>query len=226
MPLSKYKKIAIFLILIMLSISIYYAQHSSYLSFACFNERKEELLKYVQSNTTQSILLYVILYIITTVLSPSAALFALAGGFLFGVFKATMLIIFGATISGSITFLATRYLIGEQIQKTYATQLKKFNEELKHYGSYYFLVVRIIPVFPFFLINIIAGLTQVSFRTFAWTTALGIIPSTLIYTFAGCQLSAITSVRDILSPHLFAALIFLGLLALIPVLIKKRRNED
>ncbi|MBI2775184.1 TVP38/TMEM64 family protein [Candidatus Dependentiae bacterium] len=224
MIISKQKKITLFLILFLMSFAIYYAQHSSYLSFACFNEGKEELLIQVQNSQTKASLIYILLYIIVAMLTPSAAMFALAGGFLFGVLKATSFIIISATISGSIAFVATRYLLGRQMQNSYSVQLKKFNDELKKYGSYYLLMVRIIPIFPFFLINIIAGLTKIPFSTFVWTTAIGIIPGTVIYTFAGRQLCTINSPRDILSPHLFAALLCLGLLTLIPVLLKKRKN--
>ncbi|HEX2978301.1 MAG TPA: TVP38/TMEM64 family protein [Candidatus Babeliales bacterium] len=224
MIISKQKKITLLLLLLLMSFSVYFAQHSSYLSFACFNEVKEELLLHVQNSQTKASIIYILLYIVVTVLTPSAAMFALAGGFLFGVLKATAFIIIGATVSGSLAFFATRYLLGEQVQRSYSAQLKKFNDELKQYGSYYFLMVRIIPIFPFFLINIIAGLTTISFSTFAWTTALGIIPGTMIYTYAGRQLCTINSPRDILSPHLFAALFCLGLLALVPVLLKKRKN--
>lgn len=223
--LSPRKKITLFALLIVISCGIYFAHQSSYLSFAYFNQKKDELLYLVQTNELRASLIFIGLYILVTLFTPGAAMFSLAGGFLFGVLKATAFIVLAATISGSITFLIMRYLLGNAIQQKYALRLKNFNHELHHYGSYYLLMVRVIPVFPFFLVNSLIGLTKIPLTTFAWTTAIGIIPGTLIYTFAGKQIGTINSPRDILSLPLLFALICLGLLALIPVFIKKRQKS-
>jgi uncharacterized membrane protein YdjX (TVP38/TMEM64 family) len=223
------KKIVLIALLVCISLAFYFTQQSSYVSFAYFNEIKDQLLALAQRHPILAPMVYGIVYIIMTLISPSAALFSMIGGFLFGTLKATLFVVIAGTLSASLAFLATRYFIGNQIQQAYAHHLARFNKELVTYGMYYFIIIRIIPLLPFLLVNILAGLTRVPFMTFIWTTAFGIIPATLVYTFAGQELSAVRSPKEILTFKLFFAFCALALLALIPLLIQKligRKKES
>jgi uncharacterized membrane protein YdjX (TVP38/TMEM64 family) len=111
--------------------------------------------------------------------------------------------------------------VGTGIQEKYQSQLKKFNEELEKNGTSYLLTLRLIPAFPFFLINFLSGLTTIPVKTFIWTTSLGIIPGTAVFAYAGRQLGSINSASEILSLNVLSAFAILALFTLIPVIMKR-----
>jgi uncharacterized membrane protein YdjX (TVP38/TMEM64 family) len=172
---------------------------------------------------------YIGIYIVVVALSiPGATILTLGGGFLFGVLWGVIYVNAGATTGATLAFLFCRYVAGEWVQNKYQDKLNNFNRELSKNGYRYLLALRLVPVFPFFLINICAGLTKIPLRTFVWTTSLGILPGSLVYAFAGSQLSAIESVEDIFSAKILSAFILLALFVIFPVLfnyIKRRRFE-
>jgi uncharacterized membrane protein YdjX (TVP38/TMEM64 family) len=126
----------------------------------------------------------------------------------------------GLTVGAVTAFLAARYILGGWIQERYKVPLAAFNEEMQRHGHYYLITLRVVPVLPFFLVNILAGLTKISLRRFAASTFIGLIPASFVYSFAGRRLAVINSPRDILSPGMIAALLLLGLLMLLPVILK------
>ena len=133
-----------------------------------------------------------------------ALVLTLAGGFLFGVVWGAVYLMVGLTLGTSLSaFLIARYLAGTWIHSRYEGHLKKFNREVAHYGSSYLLMLRIIPVLPFFAVNFLAGTTKMSVKRFILTTAVGLLPGSVVYTYAGKQLGNITSVDDITTPKLF-----------------------
>ncbi|TAL24857.1 MAG: TVP38/TMEM64 family protein [Nitrospirae bacterium] len=173
-----------------------------------------------------SIVIYIIVYTVSTALSvPGAAVLTLSGGFVFGAVYGAIYSNIGATAGATLAFLFSRYLIGEWVQKKYKERLRRFNEELAKSGHLYLLTLRLIPAFPFFLINFFAGLAKVPLRTFLWTTAVGIIPGDIAYSFAGSRLNTIESVEDIFSARMLIALAFLALLILFPVIYKKLKYK-
>jgi len=149
----------------------------------------------------------------------------LAGGFLFHLFPGIIYVNVAATVGATLGFLFARYILGNKVQEKYASQLERFNRELDENGHLYLLTLRLIPAFPFFLINLLAGLTKVSLKTFFWTTMVGILPGSLVYSFAGSQLNTIESVEDIFSGSIIAAFLALALFALLPVILKKLRTR-
>ena len=136
------------------------------------------------------------------------------------VFK-TLFVNIGATIGAGFAFLFARYIIGAKLQEKYSTQLEKFNKELTENKYQYLFSLRFLPIFPFFLVNFLAGLTKVDFKTFIITTSLGIIPGSFVYTYAGSQLSSINALSDIFSKEILSAFLLLGFLTLVPVIVKK-----
>lgn len=220
------KKIILFGVLIGVFYLIRFSGIGEHLTLADLQRNKQELHGYVKTHYAFSVALYIGVYVISTAFSiPGAAVLTLAGGFLFGTFLCALYANAGATAGATMAFLSARYLIGGWFQDRYRRQLIRFNEEISRNGRFYLLTLRFVPIFPFFLINILAGLTNVPFKTFLWTTSLGIIPGSLAYAFAGTQLDTINSLGDVLSAKVIAAFLLLALLALMPVIIGKTRKN-
>ncbi len=223
--MKKYiKKTVIIIIFIVLIVVIKFTPVGSYINLTTLFDRKDELLKLVSGNLLLASLLFTALYILTVALSiPGATLLTIMGGFLFGPLFALLFINIGATTGALIIFMISRYIAGNSIQLKYKTQLEKFNRELNQNGTNYLLTLRLIPIFPFFLINILSGLTTIPWRKFVWTTAVGIIPGSFIYAYIGYAGTTIDPSKGLLTKEIVIALVLLGLLSLIPVLIKKVR---
>ncbi len=168
-----------------------------------------------------AVLAFIGIYIINAALSlPTAIFLTLVGGFLFGLTGVAYVNI-GATLGAVIVFIIVRYLIGESIQKKYAEKLKRFNQEIKNHGPDYLITLRFIFIFPFFVINLLAGLTKVSLFTFFWTTMLGILPGSFAYVYAGFQLVKIEKPSGILSPGIIYAFLLIAMLSIVLVVYKK-----
>jgi uncharacterized membrane protein YdjX (TVP38/TMEM64 family) len=199
----------------------------SAITFENLKQNREALVSFVDGHYILSVASFIAVYVLATALSvPGAVILTLAGGFLFGTATSVIYIDIGATAGAACAFLSARYLLGNRLQQKYGGQLAKFNSEMDRNGASYLLTLRLIPVFPFFLINFLAGLTKVPFRTFLWTTSLGIIPGTAVFAFAGQQLGSIDSPADILSKKVIAAFAALGLFALAPAVWKRIKNEQ
>lgn len=169
-----------------------------------------------------SVLSYCTIFITATVCAiPVTVLLTIVAGFLYGIWLGALYAIGSATVGSSLVFIIVRYLLGEFVQKYYSKQLIWFNAEINRYGYRYLLMLQLLPITPTPLINILAGLTCLSLRTFAWITALGIVPGTLIYTFAGQQLHNITSPYDLLSFPVVLIMFLLALLAVVPMLFRR-----
>ncbi len=222
------KKILLILALCLCVAAVKFSGVSNYLTFDSLKTHKETIHLYVDAHPVQSPVAYVVIYAAAVALSiPGAVILTLAGGFLFGTIKAAILVNMGATMGSAIVFIITKYLLGDWLQRRYEKQLERFNSEMASRGRNYLLTVRFIPVFPFFLINILAGLTRIRLWTFVWTTAVGILPGDLVYSFAGSQLDTINSARDVLSPNILSAFVALAFLSVTPLifnLIRKRRG--
>ncbi len=186
------------------------------LTFENLKREQAGLLLWVEQHAFLSVTAFILLYIGVTALSiPGATILTMAGASIFGVLPTVLYVNGAATAGAFLAFLAARHLLGSWIQSKYGSQLASFNTEVRKNGARYLLGLRLLPVFPFFLINLLAGITTISPATFLWTTAVGIVPGTLLYAFAGSELSRLGSPADILT---FRTAIALGALALIVVL--------
>ncbi|MEX2438019.1 MAG: VTT domain-containing protein [Candidatus Babeliales bacterium] len=150
---------------------------------------------------------------------------SVVGGFLFGGFLGGIYSLIAVTIGASTAFLTVRYFIGKRVQKKYATQLQKFNDDMRRYGPSYILTLNLLPLTPFFLINILAGLTPITLFQFAWTTALGIMPANFVYTFAGRELATIDIVSDIMNPQMILILAIISGFAIGGMLLQRYRGR-
>ncbi|OGF47453.1 MAG: hypothetical protein A2452_02930 [Candidatus Firestonebacteria bacterium RIFOXYC2_FULL_39_67] len=210
------------LIVLMLAAAVHFTRLPSYITFEDFQNNSAFFKRYVADNYFLTVLFYIGIYFVVAAFSiPGAFVLTIAGGFLFGTVIATVYVLAGATAGAILAFLTSRYLLGNYIQKRYEKELLGFNKEINDNGKNYILMLRFISIPPFFLLNIIAGLTKIDLKTFIWTTALGILPATLIYSNAGNNLSRIEEPGDLLSIRLLAGFVLLGLLTVLPVLAKK-----
>lgn len=197
----------------------------SVFTFENLKEQKEVLFDLVQTHFWLSAIGLMVLYAVCVALMiPVATLLSLAAGFMFGALGGLFISVLGATLGAVASFYVARYVIGDTLQQKYEKELEKFNKELKANGYSYLFALRLIPVFPFFLINLLCGITRIDIKTFFITTFIGIIPGGFAYTYAGSQLSTINALGDIFTKEMALVLVFLGAISLIPVGYKKYKN--
>ncbi len=216
------KKIIFLAIFILIVVLIKVFDLDTYFTFENLKAQKEILADFVDTNYILAIVLFVFLYIVSVAfMIPIATVLTLAGGFLFGSIFGVIYVNIGATIGAILAFLFARYIIGDKVQLKYEKQLQKFNKELEVNKYQYLFSLRFLPIFPFFLVNFLCGVTKLDLKTFIITTALGIIPGSFVYTYAGSQLASINSIKDIFSRNILYAFILLGIITLMPVIVKK-----
>ncbi|MCB5162336.1 FAD-dependent oxidoreductase [Marinomonas algarum] len=165
---------------------------------------------------------FLLLYVIVTALSlPGAAIMTLAAGALFGLGWGLLIVSFASTIGATLAFLVARYLLQETVQKRFGDRLKALNDGVEKEGAFYLFTLRLVPLFPFFLINLLMGLTTIRAVTFYWASQLGMLAGTLVFVNAGTQLGQLESLSGILSPSLLFSFVLLGVF---PLLAKKLLN--
>lgn len=193
-----------------------------FLSLESLRGSKDTLQRYTNDHYSTAAMLFIVLYCLQTALSlPGAAILTLAGGFLFGAVLGTIYVNIGATSGAVLAFLAARYLFRDLIERKFGKRLEAIQTGFVKNAFHYLLTLRLIPVFPFFLINLACGLTRVRLGTFVIATAVGIAPASFIFANTGKQLGTINSLKEISSPNVIGAFILLGILSLAPVAYKK-----
>ena len=155
-------------------------------------------------------------YVIVTAFSiPGAAVMTLAAGALFGLLQGLVLVSFASTIGATLAFIGARYLLRDTVQAKFGNRLKAINQGVEREGAFYLFTLRLVPVFPFFLINLLMGLTSMKAFTFFWVSQLGMLAGTVVYVNAGTELAKIDSLSGILSPGLILSFVLLGIFPLI-----------
>lgn len=155
-------------------------------------------------------------YVLVTAFSiPGAAVMTLAAGALFGLLQGLILVSFASTIGATLAFIGARYLLRDSVQAKFGNRLKAINEGVEKEGAFYLFTLRLVPVFPFFLINLLMGLTSMKAFTFFWVSQLGMFAGTVVYVNAGTELAKIDSLAGILSPGLILSFVLLGVFPLI-----------
>jgi uncharacterized membrane protein YdjX (TVP38/TMEM64 family) len=216
------KKIVIALALIIVAALFFYFDLQRFLTLAALKANRQTLLDYYEAHKLIMVAGFMAVYIVQTALSlPGAAILSLAAGAVFGSIMGTVYANIAATAGATLAFLMTRYLLRDAVLSRFGSKLEGMNRELETRGFNYLLFLRLVPVFPFFLINLAAGLTRLPLRTFFIATMLGIIPGGFVYVNAGASLATIDSVSGIASPRVLGSFALLGLFALIPVLYNK-----
>lgn len=190
-----------------------------YLSLGALQAQQATLAQWVDSHVVSASLLFVLIYVLSTALSlPGASLLTLGGSAVFGVVWGLLLVSFASTIGATLAFLSARFLLRDWVTARFGDKLATFHSGMAKEGAFYLLSLRLIPVFPFFLVNLLMGLTPIRVSTYYWVSQLGMLPGTFVYVLAGSELGQLTSTGNILSPGLMVALTLLGLM---PWLVKK-----
>ncbi|TNI70619.1 FAD-dependent oxidoreductase [Aeromonas media] len=185
----------------------------AYLSLSRLQAHQDQASAWVQAHFGQAALLFTLLYVVTTALSlPGASLLTLGGSALFGVGWGLLLVSFASTLGATLAFLSARFLLRDWVSRRFGDKLATFEAGMAKDGAFYLLSLRLIPLFPFFLINLLMGLTPIRVSTYYWVSQLGMLPGTFVYVLAGSELATLTSTGNILSPGLVAALTLLGLM--------------
>ncbi len=193
-----------------------------FLSLEALKENRDHLLAFTEANYAASVVLFIVAYIAVTGLSlPGAVILTLAGGFLFGSLFGTLFVNLGATTGATLAFLAARYLLRDWVEQKFGGWLGPVQQGFTANAFSYLMTLRLIPLFPFFVVNLVSGLTRMNVGSYVAATALGIIPGSFVYAYAGRQLGTINSLKEIASPNVIAAFVLLGLLALVPIVYRK-----
>ncbi len=183
-----------------------------YITFENLKAQKETLRAFYADNVFLTIFIYAAIYIVMAALSlPGAAIMTMAGGALFGLWVGTAASLLSATLGATLAFLIARFLLGRYVQNRFADRLEKINEGVRKDGAFYLFTLRLVPVFPFFIINLVMGLTPIRTRTFFLVSLVGMLPGGMVYVNAGQQLSQISGPGDIVSPALVLSFALLGI---------------
>ncbi|MGE3151979.1 MAG: TVP38/TMEM64 family protein [Nitrospiraceae bacterium] len=202
--------------------AFFYFDLGRFLSLDALKANRDNLLTFTETNYVAAVSIFIFAYAIVTGLSlPGAVILTLAGGFVFGAILGTLFVNLGATTGATVAFLTARYVFRDTVEHKFGKSLRPFQEGFAKNAFSYLLTLRLIPLFPFFVVNLVSGLTRVSAGTYIGATALGIIPGSFVYAYAGRQLGTIHSLKEIASPNVLGAFILLGLLALVPVVYKR-----
>jgi uncharacterized membrane protein YdjX (TVP38/TMEM64 family) len=213
------KKLAIAFVLILFLIAFQVFDLGQYLTLSYIKESQAKFEALYAEHPAMVIVSYMILYILATSFSlPGAAILTLAGGALFGLLTGTVIVSFASTIGATIACFFSRFLLRDWIQGKFADRIQKVNEGIAKEGAFYLFTLRLLPVFPFWMINILMGLTTMPLFKFYWVSQLGMLPGTLVYVNAGKELAQIDSPGGILSPGLLLSFVLIGIF---PLTVKK-----
>ncbi|WP_417791053.1 FAD-dependent oxidoreductase [Stutzerimonas xanthomarina] len=213
------RKVALIALVLVLLAAFFVFDIGQYLNLDALKAQQAAFDAQVQAHPWVAGSVFFIVYVLVTALSlPGAALMTLVGGALFGLLGGTLLASFASTLGATLAMLLSRYLLRDWVQTRFQQRLAKIDQGIEREGASYLFALRLVPVFPFFLINLAMGLTRLPVRTFWWVSQLGMLPGTLVYVNAGRELGQLESLGGILSPGLIGAFVLLGLL---PVLSRK-----
>ncbi len=218
----KMGKILVAVIFATAVLAFFYLDLMQYLSLEAVKSNRDRLLVFTEMHYVTAVSLFVGVYIVQTAFSlPGAAIMTLAGGLLFGSIMGTVFVNIGATAGATLAFLAARYVLRDWVEAKFGPRLALIQNGFAKNAFSYLMTLRLIPLFPFFLVNMLSGLTRISLGTYVVATSLGIIPGSFVYAYAGRQLGTINSLGEIASPNVLVAFTLLGVLALVPILYKK-----
>ncbi len=210
------RKWILLLVVIAVLLGFWASGLGQYLSLDALKGQRESLAAVQAANPLAFVVGYFLVYVLTTALSfPGAVILTLAGGALFGTLWGTVLVSFASTLGATLAFLGARYLFRDGLQARYGERLKAINKGIEKEGAFYLFTLRLVPVVPFFAVNLLMGLTSLPTRTYVWVSQLGMLLGTLVYVNAGTQLAGLTSLKGVLSPGLLGAFVLLGVLPLI-----------
>ena len=215
--MSKGKLILICAILAIAALLLYLGPEK-YLNLEFIKSRLDDLIAYRKANPVLSALVFSAIYIFVTAASiPGALLLTLSCGAIFGFALGTLIALVSATIGATIAFLVARYLFDDLVKAKMGDKVARIRESFRKEGALYLFSLRLVPVFPFFAINLLMGLTSIGTATYFFASLVGMAPGTMVFINAGTQLAKLDSVKGLLSPALIASFV---LLAVFPYIAK------
>jgi len=214
-----FKKIILISTVLILFSSYFYFDLGNFLSLGYIKESQNSFQSHYLENPITTLLIFFIIYtLITAVSFPGAAVLTLLAGALFGIVVGTIVVSFASTIGATIAMLFSRYMFHDYVKEKLKKSYKKINDGIKKEGAFYLFTLRLVPIFPFFLINIAMGLTNMKLWTYYWISQIGMFAGTIVYVNAGSQLSNINSLSGILSFNIIVSFVILGVF---PYIAKK-----
>lgn len=208
-------KIVVVLVLFSMIILFIVLDLDRFVSLSYIKASQEKFQELATEHPLFVIASYMIIYILVTSLSlPGAAVLTLLGGALFGFWVGTLAVSFASTIGATLACFVSRFLLRDWVEKKLGDKITTVNQGIEREGAFYLFTLRLIPIFPFWAINLVMGLTKMPLRTFYWVSQLGMLPGTAVYINAGKELGKIDSLSSILSPSLILSFVLLGILPL------------
>ncbi|MCO1334374.1 TVP38/TMEM64 family protein [Microbulbifer sp. OS29] len=210
------KKILLVAVIVVLVITFYGLDFHHWLSLDKLKVGAKGFQQWQSTSPLLVGLLFFVFYVVVTGLSlPGAAILTIAAGALFGLFWGTVIVSFASSVGATLAFLMARYLFRDSVQGRFSERLQVINTGIEREGAFYLFALRLVPAFPFFLINVLMGLTHIKVWTFYWVSQLGMLAGTVVYVNAGTQLARVENLKDILSLPLLLSFILLGIFPLI-----------
>lgn len=216
-------KIVLFLVVALAIVAFFLFDLGTYLSLDFLKERRADFANFLDRRPVAAIAAFFVLYITVTALSlPGAAVLTLAAGAIFGLLLGTLIVSFASAIGASLAFLSSRFVLRDWVKGRFGKRVEAIDRGIEKDGAFYLLTLRLIPAFPFFLINLAMGLTAMRLGTYYVISQVGMLPGTIVYVNAGTQLAAIEGTSDILSPTLIGSFVLLGVFPLLARWIVRR----
>ena len=207
-----FKKIALLGVIVAAIFSFFYFDLNSYLTLQGMKDSLDTFQSQIAQNPLLSIGMFFAIYVAVTALSlPGAAILTLAAGALFGLVQGLVIVSFASSVGATLAFLVSRFILRDTVRNKFKEKLKKIDEGVEKQGAFYLFTLRLVPVFPFFLINLLMGLTSLKTWTFYWVSQVGMLAGTAVYVNAGTQLAQIDSLSGIVSPGLIFSFVLLGI---------------
>jgi uncharacterized membrane protein YdjX (TVP38/TMEM64 family) len=215
----KIKKVVILLVIVGAIVAVKVFHLDQYLTLSYLKGSLDALKALYENHSVMVIAGYFLIYVLTTSLSlPGASPLGLAGGAVFGFWTATLVVSFASTIGATLACLVSRFLLRDWIQSRFGDRIARVNEGIEKEGAFYLFTLRLIPAFPFWMINLAMGLTKMSLFKFYWVSQIGMLPGTMVFVNAGKELAKIESLKGIFSPSL---IISFALIGIFPITVKK-----
>jgi pyruvate/2-oxoglutarate dehydrogenase complex dihydrolipoamide dehydrogenase (E3) component/uncharacterized membrane protein YdjX (TVP38/TMEM64 family) len=214
------KRGILLLVIVMMIAAFFNFDIGQYLTLESLKAHQQELAEYIQSNWLQAFIVYFVIYVTATALSlPGAIILTLGAGALFGLGFGLLLASFASTIGATLAFLVSRFLLRDWVKSTFSERIKAIDKGIEKDGPFYLLSLRLVPIFPFFVINLVMGVTSIKTVTYYLVSQVGMLIGTAVYVNAGTQLAEIEAVSDIASKELILSFVLLGIFPIIAKLI-------
>ena len=210
------KKLSLLVVLILAVAGFFAFDLGQYFNLQTLKAQQSAIEAFRAGQPVLAVAVYFSLYVLVTALSlPGAALLTLAGGAVFGLLWGTVIVSFASTVGATLAFLISRFLLRDWVAARFGQRLQAIDEGVRREGAFYLFTLRLVPVFPFFVINLLFGLTAMKASAFYWASQIGMLAGTVVYVNAGTQLAQLDSLSGILSPGLLGSFVLLGVFPLL-----------